>query len=93
MTTATVHSASAYVKIFYILLVLTVAELVVVYMGLPQMLLAGLLVIFAVWKAALVAMHFMHLKFEKKTLALVAVVPFILCVFLILMLMPDIFPR
>ena len=92
-TTATAHSASAYLKIFYILLVLTVAELVVGYMGLPQMLLAGLLVIFAVWKASLVAMHFMHLKFEKKTLALVAVVPFILCVFLILMLMPDIFPH
>jgi hypothetical protein len=35
----------------------------------------------------------MHLKFEKKTLALVALSPFILCVFLILMLMPDIFPR
>lgn len=93
MTTATAHSASAYMKIFYVLLVLTIVEVTIVYMGLPQMLLAGLLVIFAVWKASLVAMHFMHLKFEKKTLALVAVVPFILCVFLILMLMPDIFPR
>lgn len=93
MTTATAHSATAYMKIFYLLLVLTIIEVAIVYMGLPQMLLAGLLVIFAVWKASLVAMHFMHLKFEKKTLALVAVAPFILCVFLILMLMPDIFPR
>jgi cytochrome c oxidase subunit IV len=57
-------------------------------MGLPKILLAALLVIFAVWKAALVAMHFMHLKFEKRTIT-----PFILCVFLILMLMPDIFPH
>jgi len=40
-----------------------------------------------------VAMHFMHLKFEKRTLAVVALVPFVLCVFLILMLMPDIFPH
>jgi cytochrome c oxidase subunit IV len=62
-------------------------------MGLPKMLLAGLLVIFAVWKAALVAMHFMHLKFEKRTLAIVAIAPFILCVFLILMLLPDIYPH
>jgi cytochrome c oxidase subunit IV len=73
--------------------VLTIVEVALVYMGLPKILLAALLVIFAVWKAALVAMHFMHLKFEKRTLALVAITPFILCVFLILMLMPDIFPH
>jgi len=87
------HSASNYIRIFYILLVLTIVEVAIVYLGLPKILLAALLVIFAVWKAALVAMHFMHLKFEKRTLALVAITPFILCVFLILMLMPDIFPH
>lgn len=91
--TSTSHSASAYIKIFYILLVLTIAEVAIVYMGLPKLLLAGLLVIFAVWKASLVAMHFMHLKFEKKTLAVVALAPFVLCVFLILMLTSDIFPH
>ena len=91
--TSTSHSTSAYIKIFYILLVLTIAEVAIVYMGLPKLLLAGLLVIFAVWKASLVAMHFMHLKFEKKTLAVVALAPFVLCVFLILMLTSDIFPR
>lgn len=91
--TTEAHSAAAYIKIFWILLVLTIVEVAIVYMGLPQMLLAGLLVIFAVWKASLVAMHFMHLKFEKRTLTVVAVVPFVLCVFLILMLLPDIFPR
>ena len=89
----TSHSSAQYIKIFYVLLVLTVVEVAIVYTGLPKMLLIGLLVIFAVWKASLVAMHFMHLKFEKRTLALVAVSPFILCVFLILMLLPDIFPR
>ena len=91
--TSSAHSASTYIKIFYVLLVLTIIEVAIVYMGLPRMLLASLLVIFAVWKASLVAMHFMHLKFEKKTLAVVALAPFVLCVFLILMLMPDIFPH
>lgn len=91
--TSTSHSASTYIKIFYILLVLTIAEVAIVYMGLPKLLLAGLLVIFAVWKASLVAMHFMHLKFERKTLTVVALAPFVLCVFLILMLTSDIFPR
>jgi caa(3)-type oxidase subunit IV len=87
------HSTSAYIKVFYVLLVLTIVEVAIVYMGLPKILLVALLVILAVWKAALVAMHFMHLKFEKTTLALVAITPFVLCVFLILMLMPDIFPH
>jgi caa(3)-type oxidase subunit IV len=90
---STAHSTSVYLKIFWILLVLTIIEVAIVYMGLPKILLAALLVILAVWKAALVAMHFMHLKFEKRTLAIVAITPFILCVFLILMLMPDIFPH
>ena len=90
---STAHSTANYLWIFYILLVLTVVEVAIVYLHLPRMLLVGLLVIVAVWKAALVAMHFMHLKFEKSTLAVVALTPFILCVFLILMLLPDIFPR
>lgn len=90
---STAHSTANYLKIFYILLALTIVEVAIVYLHLPKMLLVGLLVILAVWKAALVAMHFMHLKFEKSTLAVVALTPFILCVFLILMLLPDIFPR
>ena len=90
---STSHSTAAYLKIFYILLVLTIVEVSIVYLHLPRLLLVGLLIILAVWKAALVAMHFMHLKFEKTTLSIVAVVPFVLCVFLILMLLPDIFPR
>ena len=87
------HSTANYLKIFYILLALTIVEVAIVYLHLPKMLLVSLLIVLAVWKAALVAMHFMHLKFEKKTLALIALSPFILCVFLILMLLPDIFPR
>jgi caa(3)-type oxidase subunit IV len=75
-----------------VLLVLTVVEVALTFLGLPKLLLGSLLVILAVWKAALVAMYFMHLKFERRTLAMIAVVPFILCLFLILMLLPDIGP-
>lgn len=85
------HSTAQYIKIFYFLLALTIVEVAIVYLGLPRLLLVGLLVILAVWKAALVAMHFMHLKFEKTLLSIVAITPFVLCVFLILMLLPDIF--
>ena len=91
--TSSAHSTANYLRIFYILLALTIVEVAIVYMHLPKILLVALLIVLAVWKAALVAMHFMHLKFEKRTLALIALSPFVLCVFLILMLMPDIFPR
>jgi caa(3)-type oxidase subunit IV len=93
MATTTTHAHPNYMRIFWILLVLTIVEVAVAYMGLPKLLLASLLIVLAVWKAALVALHFMHLKLEKKTLTWIALSPFILCVFLILMLMPDIFPR
>jgi len=65
----------------------------VTFFGLPRALFVVLLVGLALWKATLVAMHFMPLKLEKKTLAVIAIVPFVLCVFLSLMLLPDIFPR
>lgn len=90
---STAHSHPNYMRIFWILLVLTIIEVAIAYMGLPKVLLVSLLVVLAVWKAALVALHFMHLKFERKTLAWIALSPFVLCVFLILMLLPDIFPR
>ena len=91
--TSSAHSTANYLRVFYILLALTVVEVGIVYLHLPKTLLVALLIVLAVWKAALVALHFMHLKFEKTTLMMIALSPFVLCVFLILMLMPDIFPR
>ena len=90
---STAHAHHNYIKIFIILSVLTAVEIGITFLGLPRTLLVSLLVSLAVWKAALVALHFMHLKIEKKTLTIVALVPFILCVFLSLMLLPDVYPR
>jgi cytochrome c oxidase subunit IV len=89
---STTHTHPNYMGIFWVLLVLTIVEVALTFLGLPKLLLGSLLVILAVWKAALVAMYFMHLKFERRTLAMIAVVPFILCLFFILMLLPDIGP-
>ena len=90
---STAHSHHNYIKIFIILSILTAVEIGITILGLPRTLLVALLVGLAVWKAALVALHFMHLKLEKKTLTIIALVPFVLCIFLSLMLLPDIFPR
>ena len=90
---STAHSRHNYIKVFIILSVLTAVEIGITFLGLPRTVLVSLLVGLAVWKAALVALHFMHLKLEKRTLTIIAIVPFVLCVFLSLMLLPDIFPR
>ena len=92
MTTMT-HNEPNYMGVFWWLLILTIIEIGVIYMPLAKMVIAILLVSLAISKAALVALYFMHLKFERRALGLVALSPFVLCVFLILMLMPDIFPR
>jgi len=83
------HVEPNYMAIWYWLGGLTVLEVVAVYLGLPKLALASILVALAFSKAALVALYFMHLKFERRTLALVALTPVLLCILLIFMLMPD----
>jgi cytochrome c oxidase subunit IV len=92
---ATEHAAHAepnYIGVFWWLLALTIIEIAVIYMPLTKFVIGVLLVVMALTKAALVAMYFMHLKFERVTLGIIALTPLILCIFLILMLTPDIFP-
>ena len=91
--TATTHNEPNYMGVFWWLLVLTLLELGVIYMPVHRLAIRALLVVLAITKAALVALYFMHLKFERLTLGLIALSPFVLCIFLILMLLPDIHPR
>ena len=91
--TTTTHDEPNYMGVFWWLLALTLLELGVIYMPIHRMGILALLVVLAVSKAVLVALYFLHLKFERVTLGLIALSPFILCVFLILMLLPDIFPH
>ncbi len=91
--TAIAHKQPNYIGVFWWLLVLTVLEIAVIYTPLAKIAIAILLVSMAISKATLVALYFMHLKFERATLALVALSPFLLCLFLIFMLTPDIFPH
>ena len=84
------HQEPNYMAVFVALTVLTVAEVAVVFMHfLPKMVIAGSLVAMAFAKAICVAAYFMHLRFERKTLAIIAGTPIVLCIFLVLMLMPD----
>jgi cytochrome c oxidase subunit 4 len=87
---ATAHAEPNYIGVFWWLLGLTILEIAVIFMPIAKIVIAVLLVSLAISKAVLVAMYFMHLKFERLTLGMIALSPFILCLFLILMLLPDI---
>jgi cytochrome c oxidase subunit 4 len=75
--------------VFYLLAFLTVLELAVIYLPISKIIIGILLVGLALGKAALVALYFMHLKFEKTTLGVIALTPLILCTLLIVALLPD----
>ena len=83
------HSESLYMKIFYYLLALTILEILVALPTYATWVKAILLIGMALGKAALVAMYFMHLRFERLTLGVIAFTPLVICVFLVFMLAPD----
>ena len=89
---AQAHASPNYWMIWLYLFILTVVEIAVIYMPIAKVIIVILLVGLALSKATLVALYFMHLRFERFTLGLIALTPLILCVFLILMLSPDIHP-
>lgn len=74
------HREPRYVLIWWYLLGLTVVEVGVAtwgvtHLNLPRTLIIWLLVGLAIWKAMLVALYFMHLRFERLRIALVALAP------------------
>jgi cytochrome c oxidase subunit IV len=83
------HKHPNYMAIFYYLAILTAVELGVIFMPIHKFYIAVLLCVFAVWKAALVAMYFMHLKLETRTLGLIAVTPLVIATLLVFVLLPD----
>ena len=89
---ADAHKEPNYIGVFWWLLALTIIEIAVIYMPIARMAVVILLIGLALSKASLVGLYFMHLKFERFTLGLIALTPLFLCIFLILMISPDIHP-
>lgn len=84
------HHEPNYMNIFWALTILTIVEVLVPVLGVFSRSINGtILVLLAVVKATLVALYFMHLRFERTTLGAIALTPMIICVFLIFMLLPD----
>src|SRR5579862_8481069 len=84
------HFEPNYMKIFWWLLALTLFEVAIIYLHIPKIYLSAALILTALIKALLVAMNFMHLRFERWTLIAVVALPMLLILDLLLALMPDI---
>lgn len=87
--TSTHKKEPNYIAIFWWLLSLTILEVIVIYLPIAKIVINILLVGFALSKASLVAMYFMHLRFEPRTLSVIALTPLFLCVLLVFALLPD----
>jgi cytochrome c oxidase subunit 4 len=87
---STPHKAPNYYLIWVILAVLTLAEVGVAFLtAIPKQLLIIILILMALWKAALVAMYYMHLKFEPKKLWVVALAPVPLAIILVVVVLAE----
>jgi cytochrome c oxidase subunit 4 len=83
------HKHPNYMAIFWYLAILTVVEIAVVFLPFGKFVNGTLLCALALGKAALVAMYFMHLKFETRTLGLIAVTPLVIATLLVFVVLPD----
>ena len=83
------HEEPNYMNIFWALAILTVLELIVVFLPFGKFTNGTLLCALALTKAAMVAMYFMHLRFEVRTLAMIAVTPLLIATLLVFVLLPD----
>ena len=83
------HKHPNYMAIFWYLAILTVVEIAVIFLPFGKFTNGVLLCALAVTKAALVAMYFMHLRFETRTLGMIAVTPLAIATLLVFVLLPD----
>ncbi|MGQ0813407.1 MAG: cytochrome C oxidase subunit IV family protein [Gemmatimonadota bacterium] len=90
MDTETAHKAPNYYLIWLILFVLTLAEVGVAFLTMvPKQILILVLLAMAVWKAMLVAMYYMHLKFEPRKLWIMVAAPLPLAVILVVIVLSE----
>jgi len=68
---------------------LTAIEVAVAFMGFERNVTVLILIGLAVWKALLVAMYFMHLKWETRALKILAAAPFLPAAIMIVVVLME----
>jgi cytochrome c oxidase subunit 4 len=88
MTTA--HTRPNYILIWLYLFLMTVAEVALAFeLPFSRNVKLLLLLVLALWKAMLVALFFMHLKFERWRLRAIFMVPLPLAIILVLAVITE----
>jgi cytochrome c oxidase subunit 4 len=83
------HAHPPYIGIFVALAVLTAIELGVAFLPWPKLTLILLLIGLAVWKALLVALYYMHLRFEPNRIRILAIAPIPLAFILVIAVIQE----
>lgn len=83
------HKQPPYFLVWGVLLLLTLAEVFFAFLELPKAWLVSGLTFMAVWKALLVALYYMHLRFEPRRLWLLAASPLPLAIILVVVVLQE----
>ncbi len=78
-----------YILVWLWLAALTIIEVWAAQAGLNRRILVPILILLAIWKAALVAVYFMHLKFEPRRFLFVVLAPLPLAVILVVAVLQE----
>lgn len=83
------HKHPNYIGVWVGLAVLTMVELGVAFLGWPKRVIILLLVGLALWKALLVALYYMHLRFEGNRMRVFAIAPLPLAVIIVVAVLTE----
>ncbi len=86
---ATTHKQPNYAAVFWSLLILTIFEIIAANLPFAKFAVVLLLVGLAIIKAALVALFYMHLKFEKYVIYIIVLFPLVLAIAMVVMILSD----
>jgi cytochrome c oxidase subunit 4 len=78
-----------YIGVWVGLAVLTGVELTVAFLPWPKRTIILLLVFLAVWKALMVALYFMHLRYETNRMRILAIAPLPLAVIMVMAVITE----
>lgn len=83
------HPQPRYLLVFGALALLTAVEVGAAFVGLPRAWTIIVLVALAIWKAGLVALYFMHLRYEPNGVRVLAIAPIIPAILLVVIIMME----
>jgi len=89
METGDQHKHPPYMMVWAALFGLTMLEVFYAFLPLSKILLAAGLILMAIWKALLVALYYMHLRFEPRRMWVLAASPLPLVAILLLFVLNE----